>query len=72
MNRGALIELFGRIERFFGRLKIYSKVPPSSVVTVGLATLMTDVLLILAIATRGILKGRRLSGSILYGKVLLA
>jgi hypothetical protein len=65
------VELFARIERFLGRLKIFSKVPPSSTVTDELAKLMANVLLILAIATKGI-KERRLSVFIVFDELLLA
>ena len=63
--------LFSRIESFFERLKIYTKVPPSPAVTDELAKLMAEVLSILAIVTKGI-KERRISGSIFCDKLLLA
>lgn len=56
--RDVLVKLFGRIESFFERLKIYTKVPPSPEVTDELAKIMAEVLSILAIATKGIKKGR--------------
>ena len=69
-NRDVLVKLFGRIESFFERLKIYTKVPPSPAVMDELARIMAEVLSILAIATKGI-KERRISGSIFCDKLLL-
>ncbi|KAH9033931.1 hypothetical protein EDB85DRAFT_2289282 [Lactarius pseudohatsudake] len=57
-NRDVLVNLFGRIESFFERLKIYTNVPPSPAVTDELAKIMAEVLSILAIATRGIKEKR--------------
>ncbi|KAI9438785.1 hypothetical protein H4582DRAFT_2057403 [Lactarius indigo] len=57
-NRDVLAKLFGRIESFFERLKIYTNVPPSPAVTDELAKIMAEVLSILATATMGI-KERR-------------
>ncbi|KAI9438777.1 hypothetical protein H4582DRAFT_2128992 [Lactarius indigo] len=69
-SRDVLVELFSRIESFFQRLKIYTKVPPNPVVTDELAKIMAEVLSILGIATKGI-KERRISGSIFCDKLLL-
>ncbi|KAH9047945.1 ankyrin repeat-containing domain protein [Lactarius deliciosus] len=49
---GVLIELFDRIQSFFGRLKTYTEVPPTPAVKDVLAKIMAEVLSILAIATR--------------------
>ncbi|KAH8987686.1 hypothetical protein EDB86DRAFT_2832196 [Lactarius hatsudake] len=49
---GVLIELFDRIQGFFGRLKTYAEVPPTLAVKDILAKIMAEVLSILAIATR--------------------
>ncbi|KAH9024695.1 hypothetical protein EDB85DRAFT_267786 [Lactarius pseudohatsudake] len=57
-NRDMLVKLFGRIESFFGRLKIYTDVPPSLAVTDELSEIIAEVLSILAIATKGIKEGR--------------
>jgi hypothetical protein len=70
-NCKVLIKLFQRIESFFERLKIYTKVPPSLELTDELAKIMSEVLLILAMATKGI-KAGRISGSIFCDKLLLA
>ncbi|KAH9033911.1 hypothetical protein EDB85DRAFT_1043118 [Lactarius pseudohatsudake] len=58
-NRDVLVKLFGRIESFFERLKIYTNVPPSPAVAGELAKIMAEVLSILATATSGI-KERRM------------
>ncbi|KAH9033925.1 hypothetical protein EDB85DRAFT_1890034 [Lactarius pseudohatsudake] len=55
-NRDVLGKLFGRIESFFERLKIYTNVPPSPAVTDELAKIMAEVLSILATATKIFLK----------------
>jgi hypothetical protein len=57
-NRDVLVKLFERIESFFERLKVYTKVPPSPAVTDELAKIMAEVLSILGIATKGIKEGR--------------
>lgn len=46
------------MESFFERLKVYTDVPPSPALTEELAKIMAEVLLILAIATKGIKVGR--------------
>ncbi|KAI9432833.1 hypothetical protein H4582DRAFT_2131957 [Lactarius indigo] len=58
-NHDVLAKLFGRIESFFKRLKIYTIVRPSPAVTDELAKIMAEVLTILATATVGI-KERRI------------
>ncbi|KAH9033922.1 hypothetical protein EDB85DRAFT_2274625, partial [Lactarius pseudohatsudake] len=58
-NRDVLVKLFGRIESFFERLKIYTNVPPSPAVSDELAEIMAEVLSILATATSG-MKERRI------------
>ncbi|KAH9053265.1 hypothetical protein EDB87DRAFT_244349 [Lactarius vividus] len=57
-NRDVLVKLFGKIESFFERLKIYTNVPPSPAVTDELAKIMAEVLSILAIATKGMKEKR--------------
>ena len=68
-NRDVLVELFDRIESFFGRLKTYTEVPPTQAVTDVLVKIMAEVLSILAIATKGV-KERRTSESIFCDKLL--
>ena len=70
-NRDVLVKLFGIIERFFERLKIYTNVPPSAAVTNELAKIMAEVLSILALATKGMKEGR-ISESIFCDKPLLS
>ncbi|KAH9172792.1 ankyrin repeat-containing domain protein [Lactarius sanguifluus] len=57
-NRDVLVELFGGIESFFERLRIYTEVPPPLAVTNLLVKNMVDILQILAIATKGIKEKR--------------
>ena len=66
-----LIELFNRIQGFFGRLNTYTEVPPTPAVMDALAKIMAEVLSILAIATKG-MKEKRASESIFCDKLLLA
>jgi hypothetical protein len=68
-HRGQLVNLFGKLESFFERLEIYTKVPPSPVVRDELAKIMAEVLSILAIATKGIKEGL-ISGRILRNYLL--
>ena len=57
-SRDALIELFDKIASFFGRLKIYTEVPPTAEMTNVMVKIMAEVLSMLAIATKK-LKQRR-------------
>ncbi|KAH8981648.1 hypothetical protein EDB92DRAFT_1819537 [Lactarius akahatsu] len=57
-NRDVLVELFGGIESFFERLRIYTEVPPPLAVTNLLVKNMADILQILAIATKGVKEKR--------------
>ncbi|KAH9172803.1 hypothetical protein EDB89DRAFT_2095778, partial [Lactarius sanguifluus] len=57
-SRGVLIELFDRIQGFFGRLKTYTEVPPTPALKDVLAKIMAEVLSILAIATRQMVERR--------------
>ncbi|KAH8987667.1 hypothetical protein EDB86DRAFT_2095082 [Lactarius hatsudake] len=70
-NRDLLVKLFGRIESFFERLKIYTNVSPSPAVVDELAKIMAEVLSILGIATKGI-KESRTSGCVFCDELLLA
>ena len=53
-----LIEIFVRIENFFKRLESYTEVPPTDAMTNVIVKIMTEVLSILAIATKEIKEGR--------------
>ena len=69
-SSGVLIKLFERIESFFGRLKIYTEVPPPPAATEGLIKIMAEVLSILGIATKG-MKEAKISESIFCVKLFL-
>ena len=53
-----LIELFNRIERFFGRLEIYTGITPTTTMRAIIIDIMVEVLSILAIATKEVKRGR--------------
>ena len=53
-----LIDIFVRIENFFKRLESYTEVPPTDAMTNVIVKIMTEVLSILAIATKEIKEGR--------------
>jgi hypothetical protein len=60
-----LTELFNRIERFFGRLEIYTGVTPTTAMSDIIIEIMVEVLTILGIATKEVKRGR-LSELMLY------
>ena len=47
-----LIELFNCIERFFGRLEIYTGIAPTAAMTDIIIDIMVEILTVLAIATK--------------------
>ena len=53
-----LVDIFVRIESFFKRLELYTKVPPTSAMTDVIVKIMIEVLSILAVATKEIKRGR--------------
>jgi hypothetical protein len=53
-----LIDLFNRIERFFRRLEIYTGITPTTAMTDTIIEIMVEVLVILAIATKEMKRGR--------------
>ena len=53
-----LIDIFVRIERFLNRLVSYTEVRPTSAMTDVIVKIITEVLSILAIATKEIKRGR--------------
>ena len=65
-----LVDIFVRIESFFKRLESYTEVPPTPAMTDAIVKIMTEVLSILAIATKEIKQGRS-SESIDIHKLLL-
>ena len=62
-SRGALLDLFERIENVFRRLEVYIEVPPTAGMTDSVVKVMVEVLQILAIVTKEI-KQSRISESI--------
>ncbi|KAH9986506.1 hypothetical protein BJV77DRAFT_1070932 [Russula vinacea] len=57
-DRGALIDLFERIENIFRRLETYIEVPPTPGMTDAIVTVMVEVLRILGIATKEVEQNR--------------
>jgi hypothetical protein len=57
-RQGKLIEIFGRIERFFLRLEIYTSITPTMAMTSIVIEIMVEVLTILGIATKEVKRGR--------------
>ena len=57
-SQDKLIELFNRIERFFGRLEIYNGITPTTAMKAIIIDIMVEVLSILAIATKEVKRGR--------------
>jgi hypothetical protein len=57
-SQDKLIELFNRIERFFRRLEIYTSITPSTAMTDIVVEIMVEVLMILAITTKNVKRGR--------------
>ena len=53
-----LIDVFVRIESFFKRLELYTEVPPTAAMNDAIVKIMTEILSILAIATKEIKQGR--------------
>ena len=53
-----LIDIFVRIEGFFKRLVLYTEVPATAAMTNVIVTIITEVLSILAIATKEVKRGR--------------
>ena len=53
-----LIDLFNRIERFFGRLEIYTSITPTTAMKDIVIEIMVEVLTILAVATKEVKRGR--------------
>ncbi len=57
-TRDKLIEIFNRIERFFHRLEIYTRITPTMAMTNVIVEIMVEVLTILGIATKEVKRGR--------------
>ena len=56
-SKEKLIELFNRIERFFGRLEIYTSITPTTAMKDIIVEIMVEVLTILGIATKEVKRG---------------
>ena len=52
------MELFNRIEHFFGRLEIYTGVAPTMAMRGIIVEIMAEVLTVLAVATKEVKRGR--------------
>jgi hypothetical protein len=57
-SQDTLIDVFERMENFFKRLEVYTEVSPTPEMTDIILKIMTEVLSILAIATKEIRQGR--------------
>ena len=51
-DQDALVDVFDRIENFFGRLETYNELPPTARMTEIIVKIMIEVLSILATATK--------------------
>ena len=58
MDQDALIEIFERIEAFFVRLDIYTKVVPDEGMVDTISAIMVEVLNFIGIATKEMKQGR--------------
>ena len=56
-SKDKLIDLFNRIERFFGRLEIYTSITPTTAMTDIIIDIMVEVLTVLGIATKEVKRG---------------
>jgi hypothetical protein len=57
-RRLKLVDIFNRIERFFRRLEIYTSIAPTATMTDMIVEIMVEVLMILAIVTKEVKRGR--------------
>ena len=57
-SQDKLIVLFSRIERFFGRLEIYTGIAPTATMRDIIVEIMVEVVMILGIATKEAKRGR--------------
>jgi hypothetical protein len=57
-SREKLIDLFNRIENFFGRLEIYTGITPTTAMMDIVIKIMVEVLTVLAIATKVVKRGQ--------------
>ena len=54
----ALVDIFECIESFFKRLMVYTEIPPTPAMTEVLVKILTEILSVLALATKQINQGR--------------
>ena len=54
----ALVELFASFETFLSRLRIYTRIPPTPVLTDVLVGIIAELLYTLALATKHVNRGR--------------
>jgi hypothetical protein len=57
-SQDTLVDIFERIESFFRRLEVYTKVPPTPEMMDIIMQIMVEVLSILGIATKEMKQGR--------------
>ena len=57
-SRGALVDIFERIENVFRRLETYVGLPPTTEMTDIIVKVMVEILLILALVTKEIKQGK--------------
>jgi hypothetical protein len=53
-SNNALVDIFARIECFFGRLEIYTRVPPTDAMKELIVRIMAQILEVLAVSTKWI------------------
>ena len=70
-SHGLLVDLFGRIEAFFGRPQVYTGIPLTLAMTNKMVEITVEVLDILAIATKE-MKQSRTSEFVLYQTILIS
>ena len=56
-SKDKLIGLFNRIERFFGRLEIYSGITPTMAMRAIIIDIMVEILTILGVVTKEVKRG---------------
>ena len=57
-SRDKLLDLFNRIEHFFHRLEIYTSITPTTAMKDIIVEIMVEVLIILAMVTKEVKRGR--------------
>jgi hypothetical protein len=57
-NYDTLVELFASFENFLSRLRVYTEIPPTPVLTDVLVKIIAELLYTLALATKHVKRGR--------------